>query len=142
MATAAWLFEVFLLLVSTFLALWGALGLFEYVTGQTVLIPLQNPAFPPGLQFLHFAVILVAGPLFLIGWKSRWRHTPFAMAIAYTVLGSICTVETFDYLDGLAYDIAYVVEIAAYIGISVFLFKSARMRRRFAADGTADAAVR
>ena len=125
------LFEIALLLVSVLLALWGGLGLWEYFSGLALVAPLQNPAFPPGLQFLHFAIILAAGVIFPLGWLTRWRHTPITMVVVYSAMGMLCAVETLDFLDGLKFDILFLAEITAYVGISVFLCTSARMRDRF-----------
>ena len=57
MERASRLFSYLLVLVSTFMAAWGALGLLEYFTGLAPVVPLQNPAFPSGLQFMHFVAI-------------------------------------------------------------------------------------
>ena len=57
MERASRLFSYVLVLVSTFMAAWGALGLLEYFTGLAPIVPLQNQAFPPGLQLMHFVAL-------------------------------------------------------------------------------------
>jgi hypothetical protein len=85
MTVVSRLMPVLLLAISAVLFLWGVAGLVEYVL-PPIGFGLQNEAFPPGLQFLHFLSILVTGAVFIVGYLARWRHTPFAIVVMYAVL--------------------------------------------------------
>ena len=124
-----------LMLISAVLAAWGAAGLAEYAAPGLGL-GLQNPAFPPGLQFLHFFAILLAGAAFLIGYPARWRATPHATTTMYAVLATLCFIETVDFDAfgvGPTRYIPMAAEYAAYAAISAWLFRAPAMRRRFGA---------
>ena len=140
MSRIAKLLPVALVLISATLAIWGALGLVEYFV-PAVAFGLQNPSFPAGTQFIHFASILVAGTIFLYGYFTRWRYTPFATVVMYAVLATICFIETVDFQafgGGPLRFIPMAVEYAAYLGFSIYLLRSSAMRRRFA-SGSGDA---
>lgn len=125
-----------LLAISSVLAVWGALGLIEYFA-PSVSLGLQDPKFPAGLQFLHFASILATGVIFVGGYLTRWRFTPFAMILMYAVLATLCFIETIDFEafgGGPARFIPMTVEYAAYVGLSAYLLRSVTMRRRFSQD--------
>ncbi len=112
-----------LLLIHAILVAWGVLGLVEYVA-PAVPLGLQSPAFPPGLQFLHFASVLATGLVFLGGYLARSRHLSFAMVTMYAVLATICFVETVDFGafgGGMTRFIPMSIEYVTYIGISLFL---------------------
>lgn len=126
-----------LLLISALLAVWGTLGLVEYVFPATAL-GLQDKDFPAGLQFLHFFSILVTGTIFIAGYAGRWRHTPFATIVMYAVLATLCFIETVDFNafgGGPTRFIPMAIEYVAYVGLSAYLLRSATMRRRFGGSG-------
>jgi hypothetical protein len=146
MTVVSRLMPVLLLAISVVLFLWGVAGLVEYVL-PPIGFGLQNEAFPPGLQFLHFLSILVTGAVFIVGYLARWRHTPFAIVVMYAVLATLCFVETVDFEafgGGATRFIPMTIEYIAYIGFSTYLFRSSEMRRRFqrAANARADATRR
>lgn len=122
-----------LLLISAVLIGWGVLGLLEYFF-PSVVLGLQNENFPAGLQFLHFFSILVTGAIFIVGYFTRWRHTPFATVVMYAVLATLCFIETVDFEafgGGPTRFIPMVIEYIAYLGFSAYLLRSSTMRRHF-----------
>ena len=110
---------------------WGVLGFIEYFTQESIFIPLQNPAFPSGTQFLHWALITLSGATYLYGYLTRWAFTPFAMPIIFGMLASMCFIQTFDFMVAPGRYFSFVVECCLYIGISVYLFRSHLMQDRF-----------
>ena len=124
-------FSYFLLLAAFVMFAWGGLGFLEYFFGIAPLMPLQNPTFPKGTQFLHWLLILASGSIYLIGYFARWRSTPFAMVIIYAMLATLCAVETFDFMTNPGRFGSFIFECIAYVGISIYLFHSQRMRSHF-----------
>ena len=120
-----------LLLATTTLLLWGVAGFFEYFTGIVPFIKLQNAAYPGGVQFVHWLLISLTGILFLGGYVTKWKWTPFVMVMMFSNLAVLCTIQTFDFMSdqwGLGY---YVVEIALYVVHSWFLLSSDLSKTRF-----------
>lgn len=127
------LFPLILVLVHALLFIWGVLGLVEYFF-SAIPLGLQNAAFPAGVQFLHFASIFVTGLIFLFGYNTRWRHTPFAMVVMYAVLATLCFVETVDFGafgKGLLRFVPMTLEFVTYIALSAYLLGATTMRERF-----------
>ena len=135
MERASRLFSYLLVLVSTFMAAWGALGLLEYFTALAPVVPVQNPAFPSGLQFMHFVAIFTSGAVFLTGYFTRWHGTPLAMVVCFTALASLCSIETLDFLTNSDRYIRFAQEVFYYVVISIYLFRSKLMQERFAQNG-------
>ncbi|MEL7370192.1 MAG: hypothetical protein AAFN74_14835 [Myxococcota bacterium] len=122
-----------LVLVSVILAGWGVLGLVEYFM-PVVALGLQNSRFPDGLQFIHFAALLATGLVFVGGYFSRWRHTPWATVTMYLVLATLCFVETVDFQafgPGPARFVPMAIEYVMYVLLSTYLLRSAVLRRHF-----------
>ena len=129
-------FPYLLVLIKVVLLVWGGLGLIEYIAPAASL-GLQNANFPAGTQFLHFAAIFGTGAIFLGGYIGRWRHTPFATVLMYAVLATLCFMETVDFGawgGGTTRFIPMIVEYVTYVGLSIYLLRSATMRQRFAAQ--------
>lgn len=124
------IFDGFLVLAGVFMAGWGLLGLIEYAGGPAP-ISLQNPVFPPGMQFLHFLAIFGSGVVFLLGYVTRWRLAPIATIISYVVLATLCSVQTLDMLQNHNRYILFVQECIGYIAIGFYLLRSKRMQYRF-----------
>ena len=124
-------FEYLIVLASVIMLGWGLLGFLEYFTGLAPLMPLQNETFPVGMQTLHWILITTAGATFLIGYFSRWSFTPIAMLVMFTALATMCSVQTFDMLESPDRYRNFVQECVNYIIISIYLFRSERMRDRF-----------
>lgn len=129
-------FPFVLLLIFTALTAWGLLGLVEFFI-PAAKVGLQNAKFPTGLQFLHFASILAAGTIFLVGYVTRWRHTPFAMVILFAVMATLCFVETVDFMafgKGPTRFLVMSLEYVVYLGLSVYFLRSTTMQQRFSND--------
>ena len=124
-------FEYLIVLASVIMLGWGLLGFLEYFTGLAPLIPLQNETFPVGMQTLHWILITTSGTTYLLGYFLRWSYTPIAMLVMFTALTTMCAVQTFDMLETPDRYVNFVQESVNYIIISVYLFRSRRMRDRF-----------
>ncbi len=124
-------FSYLIILASTIMLGWGLLGFLEYFTGLAPLMPLQNSTFPVGMQTLHWILITASGATFLAGYFLRWSFTPIAMLVMFTALATMCAVQTFDMLETPDRYRNFVQECINYIVISVYLFRSQRMRDRF-----------
>ena len=124
-------FEYLIVLASIIMLGWGLLGFLEYFTELAPLMPLQNPTFPPGMQTIHWILITASGATFLIGYVLRWRYTPIAMLVMFTALATMCAVQTFDMLENPDRYRNFVQECVNYTIISIYLFRSQRMRDRF-----------
>jgi len=120
-----------LILASIGMALWGFLGFFEYFSGVAFLVPLQNPTFPAGTQFLHWLLISSYGITYLIGYFKRWQYTPETIVVICACLASMCFIQTFDFMTDDNRYIRYVFEIILCLCICLFLFRSVRMREHF-----------
>ncbi|TQV80272.1 hypothetical protein [Aliikangiella coralliicola] len=110
---------------------WGLAGFIEYLFGATVIIPLQNPNFPPGTQFIHWLLISLSGAIFLFGYFKRWKYTPNVKVVIYACLATMCFIQTFDFMTREDRYISYVVEVTNYIVVSIYLFKSKLMQEHF-----------
>ena len=128
-----------LFVVSIALLLWGVLGLAEYAA-PALNFGLQDEAFPPGLQFIHFFAITLTGAIFVFGYLARWPHTPHATVTMYAVLATICFVETMDFGafgGGTTGVIVMLCEFALYIALSILLLRSGEAREHFRASARA-----
>lgn len=122
----------YLILIAHFgLCLWGMMGLFEYLTGITVLINLQNANFPTGTQFVHWVLSTSTGLSFLLGYFKKWKFTPFLMVTFYACLTTLCFIETFDFMTKESRYFLFTIEVVEYILISLYLFYSHRMTIHF-----------
>lgn len=128
------LFLVLLVGIHIALTAWGVLGLWEYFAG-TKIAGFQNPLFSHGLQFLHFSALIATGVTFLVGSFLRSSLTPNAMLVWYTVLSTLCAVETLDFLVHEYRYLFLFVELATYAIILVYLFKSGSMISFFQREG-------
>ena len=124
-------FSYLIILASTIMLGWGLLGFLEYFTGLAPLMPLQNSTFPVGMQTLHWILITASGATYLAGYFLRWSFTPIAMLVMFTALATMCAVQTFDMLETPDRYRNFVQECINYIVISVYFFRSQRMRDRF-----------
>ncbi len=61
-------YSYLLILSAVGMTAWGLAGFIEYLFGVVVLIPLQNPNFPSGTQFIHWLLITLSGTVFLFGY--------------------------------------------------------------------------
>ena len=66
-----------------------------------------------------------------MGYFTKWKNTPFAIVIIYAMLATLCAVETFDFMSNPGRFGSFIRECIAYVGISIYLFRSLRMRSHF-----------
>ncbi|MEM9760319.1 MAG: hypothetical protein AAF933_13850 [Pseudomonadota bacterium] len=131
MKKASALFSHLMVLAFCVMLGWGVLGFLEYFFGVQLLMPLQNPTFPSGTQFLHWLLVTSSGACFLLGYFLRWKHTPVAMLLFFTALATLCFVETFDFMTNAGRYSDYARECIGYLVMSVYLLRSERMRLHF-----------
>jgi hypothetical protein len=124
-------FSYLLLLAATVMLGWGVLGFLEYFTGLAPLMPLQNPTFPAGTQFVHWTLITLSGGTLLAGYVLRWSCTPVAMIVMFASLATLCAIQTFDFMENPSRYTDFMRECIYYIIMSIYLFRSKRMRDRF-----------
>lgn len=120
-----------IILAATIMFGWGLLGFLEYFTGLAPLMPLQNPTFPPGTQVVHWILITLSGGTYLAGYFLRWRYTPVAMIVLFASLATMCAIQTFDFLENPDRYTNFIRECVNYVIMSIFLFRSKRMRAHF-----------
>lgn len=122
-----------LIAVKAMLIVWALLGFVEYFD-PSVAFGLQDSNFPPGVQFLHWFLILLTGSVFVVGYSLRWRHTPHASITLYATLATICFVETVDFNafgGGTKRFFIMALEFASYIGLATYLTRSQVVKQRF-----------
>ena len=132
-----------LVLISTGLLCWGFLGLLEYFI-PSISLGLQNGEFPAGLQFLHFFAILITGVIFVFGYFTHWRHTPYATISMYMVLATLCFIETIDFGafgGGTTALLIMTLEFTLYLVLSVYLLRSPTIHHRFHSGDASDHAA-
>lgn len=122
---------IIFLLWAVGMLIWGLSGFFEYVTGIVPFIPLQNAAYPDGVQFVHWLLISLTGGVFLVGYMSRWKWTPHAMVLLFSNLAALCTIQTFDFMSEQWGFSQYYTELIMYVVNSAFLFFSPDAKSRF-----------
>jgi hypothetical protein len=125
------IYFVILVAWSAIMLVWGLAGFFEYFTGITPVIKLQNSAYPGGLQFVHWFLISLTGGTFLIGYLTHWSWTPFAMILLFSNLTVMCTIQTFDFMSDQWSLNAYIGELIFYLATSLFLIYSAVSKSHF-----------
>ncbi|MBE7440539.1 MAG: hypothetical protein HS115_18960 [Spirochaetales bacterium] len=114
-------------IIHLILLIWGFAGMIQYFFPDAPILPLQNPSFPAGVQFLHWFAILSGGLTFLLG--SRWPGArPAAMGAVYAMMATLCAVETLEYLKSPYKYAAMVAEYMAYTAILLFLFYTREAR--------------
>ena len=124
-------FSYLLIMYSVIMLLWGVLGFLEYFTQEAIIVPLQNPTFPRGTQFIHWLLITLTGATYLYGYSQRWSYTPLAMCLLFGMLATMCFIQTFDFMVAPNRYLRFVTECSMYIGIVVYLLRSSLMQDRF-----------
>ena len=141
MKHASALLSYLILLASLTMSVWGVLGFIEYFSGYAPLMPLQNQNFPAGTQFIHWVLITASGLTYLFGYWVRWQYTPSAMVVLFACLITMCFIQTFDFMTRPDRYTAFAREAFYYVLISVYLFRSSRMRAHFQRAGDVSSAV-
>lgn len=131
MVLASKIYFILLIIWSIVMTIWGLAGFFEYITGITPIIKLQNKAYPNGVQFVHWLLISLTGITFLLGYFLHWKFTPIAMLLLFSNLAILCTVETFDFMSKQWSIKAYITELIFYFGTALFLMYSTVSKANF-----------
>ncbi len=126
-------FSYLIVLAASVMLGWGVLGFLGYFTAAAPLMPLQNPTFPAGTQFVHWTLITLSGATFLVGYFSRWSYTPLAMIVLFASLATLCAIQTFDFMENQSRYWDFARECIYYIIMSVYLLRAKRMRDHFGA---------
>ena len=122
-----------LLAIKILLVVWGVFGLIEYFK-PSVAFDLQDANFPPGVQFLHWLLILLTGSIFIFGFVRRWKHTPYVTMTMYATLATLCFVETVDFnsFGGGTIRFFYMTaEVTLYVVLATYLVRSKKVKERF-----------
>ncbi|MFN3999423.1 MAG: hypothetical protein ACK4HU_16485 [Algoriphagus sp.] len=112
-----------LVLIHFFLLLWSTGGIIELVSTKVLWTPYTNIDFPKWLLPIHFGSVMITSIGFLIGYFTGWSKTPEFMLAAYTMLFTICVIETFGFMTSQTRYLAMVIELVTYIVILALLFK-------------------
>lgn len=86
--------------------------------------PYTNLDFPNWLLPIHWGSVMITSIGFLGGYFSRWSGLPHFMLAAYSMLFTICVIETFGFMTSSTKYIAMIAELVAYTLILVLLFKN------------------
>ena len=124
-------FAALLVIVHAALGVWALIGFIELVLPDIAWHRLSNPLFSRRMLLLQWSLVAVAAAVFIGGYLSRWRHTPFAMLAIYSAMALTCAYQTFFVLTHPFRFSAMAIEYVEYAVISLFLFYSAHMRARF-----------
>jgi hypothetical protein len=112
-----------LVLIHLFLLGWSAGGFLEMMFSNVPWTPYTNLDFPKWLLPVHWGSVMITSIGFLIGYFTKWSGTPEFMLAAYTMLFTICVIETFGFMTSTSKYIAMVAELVIYTAILIILFK-------------------
>ncbi len=116
-------FGYLLVLIHIFLFLWSAGGMTELISAKVPWPPYTNHDFPGWLLPIHWGSVLITSAGFLFGYFTGWSKTPEFMLAAYTMLFTICVIESFGFMTSPAKYFAMVAELVTYTVILILLFK-------------------
>lgn len=116
-------FGFFLVLVHIFLFIWSTGGMIELISTKVPWTSYTNLDFPKWLLPIHWASVIITSTGFLIGYFTAWSKTPEFMLAAYTMLFTICVIETFGFMTSQTKYYAMVTELVTYTVILTILFK-------------------
>lgn len=120
-----------LLVWATIMLLWGTLGGLEYLTGLTLIAPFQNSAYPSTVQLVHWVLITLTGGSYLLGFFTKWKYTPILMALLFSNLAVLCTIETFDFMSEQWSVSYYITEMSFYALTASFLILNSTSKQHF-----------
>lgn len=112
-----------LVLIHIFLLLWSAGGTVELISSKVPWTPYTNLDFPKWLLPIHWGSVLITSTGFLFGYFTRWSKTPEFMLATYTMLFTICVIETFGFMTSPTKYFAMGAELVTYTVILTILFK-------------------
>lgn len=113
------------------LLVWALMGFAEWFRLAVPWPHVANPLFPHGVLLAHWTSVLLTASLFLGGLALRSPATPSAVACGYAAMATVCLIETTTYLVHDTRWLAMGLEYAAYIGIGLFMFRSAWAQAHF-----------
>ena len=128
------LFGYLLVFIHSFLLLWAVGGAIEMTPLEVPWIPYTNLDFPKWLLPIHWGSVIIASVGFLLGYFSRWRSLPNYMLAAYTMLFTLCVIETFGFMTSSTRYIAMVSELVAYTAILALLYRSEYFKEYFGGE--------
>jgi hypothetical protein len=112
-----------LVLVHMFLFLWSTGGMVELFSAKVPWTPYTNLDFPKWLLPIHWGSVIITSTGFLLGYFTHWNKTPEFMLATYTMLFTICVIETFGFMTSPTKYVAMVAELVTYTVILTILFK-------------------
>ena len=121
-----------LLVVHAGLGAWALVGFVELVLPNVPWSRVSNPLFSRSMLLLQWSLIALAAAVFITGFLSRFKHTPWAMLGIYSAMALVCAYQTFFILTNPTRFRAMAIEYIEYAVILMFLFFSSYMRARFA----------
>ena len=116
-------FGYLLVLIHIFLLLWSTGGMIELISSKVPWTPYTNLDFPKWLLPIHWGSVIITSVGFLFGYFTGWSKTPEFMLATYTMLFTICVIETFGFMTSQTKYFAMVAELVTYTFILVILFK-------------------
>lgn len=120
-----------LVFIHIFLLVWATGGMIELATAKVPWTPYTNLDFPLWLLPIHWGSVLITSIGFLVGYIARWRITPQFMLAAYTMLFTICVIETFGFMTSPTKYIAMGTELVTYMVILSLLFQHSYFKAYF-----------
>jgi len=113
-----------LVIIHLLLLIWSTGGIIEMTAIKVPWTPYTNLDFPNWLLPIHWTSVLITSIGFLLGYFSRWNGTPHFMLAAYSMLFTICVIETFGFMTSSSKYITMATELVTYIVILLLMFKS------------------
>ena len=121
-----------LLFIHGALGAWAVAGAVELAGIEVAWPSVTNPELPRWLLLVRWPLIAAAAVVFIGGYASRWRGTPWAMVVIYGGMAAMCAHETFFLLTNESRYWAMAIEYAEYAAILAFLFRSTHIQQRLA----------
>lgn len=113
-----------LVVIHGILLAWSAGGILEMTTSNIPWTPYTNLDFPAWLLPIHWGSVIITSIGFLVGYFSRWSGLPSFMLAVYSMLFTICVIETFGFMTSATKYIPMIAELVAYSVILALLFKN------------------
>ena len=120
-----------LVVIHMVLLAWSAGGIIEMTPIEVPWTPYTNLDFPDWLLPIHWGSVMITSIGFLAGYFFRWSGLPSFMLAAYTMLFTICVIETFGFMTSPTKYIAMITELVTYTLILALLFKNDYFIRYF-----------
>ncbi|MBX2946809.1 MAG: hypothetical protein KF725_13325 [Cyclobacteriaceae bacterium] len=125
-----------LVLIHIFLLLWATGGMVELLSPQVPWPPYTNHDFPKWLLPIHWGSVIIASTGFLIGYFTAWSKTPSFLLAAYTMLFTICVIETLGFMTSPTRYYAMTAELVTYTAILLIVFRHPYFKRLFQSPPT------